>query len=187
MPRYFELEDDLYHPGRWRLRNPLDEKGERINPWQFFKGSPLTLEGRVRFPVNPDGMALDFSLAGVSIPVVHARFVQLFERLGIQDVQFIPVQVEGHSGPFFILNTLRTIRCIDDARCEEVQYWKPEDGQPEKVGRYRVVSGLRIDPTKVGDARIFRTWGFSLGLIISEDLKRALEEEKLTGTRFVEV
>jgi uncharacterized protein DUF1629 len=187
MPRYFELEDALYHPGRWHLRNPLDEQGLRINPWQFFKGKPITLEGMIRFPVKPDGVALDFSLAGVSIPVVHVRFVQLFERLGVQDVQFIPVQVEGHDGPFFILNTLRTIRCIDDARCVEVQYWKPEDGQPEKVGQYRVVSGLRIDPSKVEDARIFRTWGFSLGLIVSEDIKQALEAEKLTGTRFVEV
>jgi hypothetical protein len=187
MPRYFELEDDLYHPGRWHLRSPLDEQGERINPWQFFKGRQLALQGLVRLPVKPNGVALDFSWAGVSIPVVHGRFVQLFERLGVQDVQFILVEVEGHVGPFFILNTLCTIRCIDDARCEEVHYWKPEDGQPEKVGRYRVVTGLRIDPTKVGDARIFRTWGWSQGLIVSEDLKQALEAEHITGTRFVEV
>ncbi|MFL5357374.1 imm11 family protein [Archangium sp.] len=187
MSKYYELEDDRYHPGRWHLRSPVDENGQGINPWQFFKGRRLDLQVSIRFPVRPDGVELDFSWAAFSIPVVHARFVQLFERLGVQDVQFIPVQVEGHAGPFFILNTLRTIRCIDDARCAEVQYWKPEDGQPEKVGRYRVVSGLRIDPSKVGDARIFRTWGFFLGLILSEDLKQALEAERFTGTRFVEV
>lgn len=173
--------------GRWHLRHPIDEHGQKVNPWQFTHGRRIERQGTLRFPVRPDGLALDFTVDAFATPVVHARFVQLFERLGIQDVQFIPVQVEGHAGPFFILNTLRTIRCIDDARCAEVQYWKPEDGQPEKVGRYRVVSGLRIDPSKVGDARIFRTWGFSLGLIISEGLKQALEAERLTGTRFVEV
>ncbi|WP_369945114.1 imm11 family protein [Vitiosangium sp. GDMCC 1.1324] len=140
-----------------------------------------------RFPLDVSGHELDFCWAAFAIPVVHGRFVRLFERLGVQDVQFIPVQVEGHAGSFFILNTLRTIRCIDDARCEEALYWQPEDGQPEKVGRYRSVAGMRIDPSKVGDARIFRTWGWSLGLIISEDLKQAMEAEGLTGARFVEV
>ncbi|ATB40027.1 hypothetical protein CYFUS_005475 [Cystobacter fuscus] len=187
MPRYFELEDDMRIEGRWHLRHPLDEHGQKINPWRFTKSQWLEPQGTIRFPVKPDGLTLDFTVDAFGTPVVHGRMVQLFERLGIQEVQFLPAQIEGHMGPFFILNTLRTIRCIDDARCEEVQYWKPEDGQPEKVGRYRVVAGMRIDPLKVGDARIFRTWGFSLGLIISEDLKQAMEAEGLTGTRFVEV
>jgi hypothetical protein len=102
-------------------------------------------------------------------------------------VQFIPVQVEGHTGPYFILNALRIIRCIDDARCIEVQYWRPEDEQPEKVGEYRSVAGLRIDPSKVGDVPIFRTWGWRIALIISEDIKQAIESEGLSGTRLVEV
>lgn len=185
--RYYELDDDRYHPGRWHLRSPVDEHGQKINPWQFDAGQWLAPQGTIRFPVRPDGVELDFSWAAFSILVVTRRFVRLFERLGIQEVQFLPVQVENHAGPYFILNTLRTVRCIDEARCAEVRHYKPEDGQPEKVGEYKDVRGLRIDPTKVGDARIFRPWGWSLALIVSEDLKQALEHEGLTGTRFVEV
>nr|WP_309887924.1 DUF1629 domain-containing protein [Archangium sp.] len=137
--------------------------------------------------MRPDGVALDFSWAAFNIPVVSSRFVQLFERMGLQETQFLPVQVENHPGPWSILNTLSTIRCIDDARCEEVQYWRPEDGQPEKVGQYQSVAGLRIDPTKVEGARIFRPWGWSIALLVSEDVKDALEREGLTGPRFTEV
>jgi hypothetical protein len=137
--------------------------------------------------VRPDGVELDFSWAAFSIVVVTRRFVQLFERLGIQEVQFLPVQVDNHAGPYFILNTLRTLRCIDDARCAEVRHYRPEDGEPEKVGEYKDVRGLRIDPTKVGDARIFRPWGWQMALIVSEGLKQALEREGLTGTKFTEV
>ncbi|MFE8604777.1 imm11 family protein [Archangium violaceum] len=187
MSGFHELRDVVYHPGRWHLSSPRDAQGQRIDPWQFFKGRWLELQGIIRFPVKPDGVELDFCWAAVSIPVVHGRFVQLFERLGVQDVQFIPVEVEGHAGPFFILNTLRTLRCIDDARCEEVQYFKPEDEQPEKVGEYKYIAGLRIDPTRVGDARLFRPWGWTGSLIVSEELKQALEAERITGTRFVEV
>ncbi|HZH74559.1 MAG TPA: DUF1629 domain-containing protein [Archangium sp.] len=137
--------------------------------------------------MRPDGVELDFSLAGVSIPVVSSRFVQVVERLGLQEAQFLPVQVDDHPGPWFILNTLRTLRCIDDARCEEVQYWRPEDGQLEKVGQYRSIMGLRIDPKKVEGVRIFRPWGWSIALLVSEDVKEALEREGLTGLRFTEV
>jgi uncharacterized protein DUF1629 len=186
MPKYYELEDDRYHPGRWHMRSPVDEHGQKINPWQFFKGRRIDLQGTIRFPVRPDGVELDFSWAAFSIPVVNSRFVQLCERLGIQEVQFLPVQVEGHAGPYFILNTLRILRCIDEARSEEVRHWKPEDGQPEKVGEYRDIAGVRIDPTKVEGARIFRPWGWPLALIISEDIKEALEREGLTGTKFTE-
>ncbi|WP_409014753.1 imm11 family protein [Archangium sp.] len=165
----------------------MDEHGQKINPWQFDAGRWLEPQGVIRFPVRPDGVALDFSWAAFNIPVVSSRFVQLFERMGLQETQFLPVQVENHPGPWSILNTLSTIRCIDDARCEEVQYWRPEDGQPEKVGQYQSVAGLRIDPTKVEGARIFRPWGWSIALLVSEDVKDALEREGLTGPRFTEV
>jgi hypothetical protein len=68
-----------------------------------------------------------------------------------------------------------------------VHYWRHEDNRPDKLGEYRAVYGMRIDPSKVGDARIFRPWGWRVALIISEDIKQAIESAGLTGTRFVEV
>ncbi|WP_395835850.1 imm11 family protein [Archangium violaceum] len=187
MSRFYDLTDDMRAPGRWHLRHPLDEHGLKIDPWQFTEGRRLGPQGTIRFPVKPDGVELEFTQGAFSIPVVHSRVVQLFERMGIQDVQFIPAHVNGHSGPWFILNSLRVIHCIDEPRCREVQHFMPEDGQPEKVGQYRVVSGMRINPTKAGDAHIFRPWGWTMALIVSEDLKQALEREPITGTRFTEV
>jgi hypothetical protein len=186
MRRFYDLTDDMRQPDRWHVRRPVDGHGQKIDPWQFTEGRWLDIPEPLRLPVKPDGRELEFTLASFSIPVVHGRFVQLFERLGIPDVQFLPVQVEGHPGPWFVLNALRIIPCIDDARCEEVRYFLPEDNQPEKVGQYRVVAGLRIDPTKAGDARIFRPWGWTMALVVSEDLKLALEREGLTGPRFTE-
>jgi hypothetical protein len=187
MPRYYELVDDRRTHTRWHLRSPVDEQGQPIDPWKFFEGKRLEPQEEIRFPVKPLGQTLDFTWASFSIPVVHDRLVRLFQHLGVPDVQFIPVQVEAHAGPYFILNALRIIRCIDDAQCTETQYWKPEDGQPEKVGQYRSVVGMRIDSAKVGDARIFRTWGWDIALVISEDIKQAIESAGISGTRFVEV
>ena len=187
MPGYYDLTDDMRIPKRWHLRSPLDERGQAIAPWLFRKGQWCEPQGTIRFPVKPEGLALDFTLASSAIPVVHGRVVQLMERLGIQEVQFLPAQVEGHGEPYFVLNALRVIRCIDDTRCEEVRYWRPEDNRPDKEGEYKVVAGMRIDPTRVGDARLFRPWGWTVALIVSEELKQAMEKECISGVKFVQV
>jgi len=98
--------------------------------------------------------------------------------------QPIPVDLPGQSEQFSILVAKRLVRCIDDKASDEVEYWLPEDGRPEKVGTYRKVSGMRIDPARVGEAKVFRTWGWSIALIVSEDIKDALERLGATGTRF---
>ncbi|AKJ08475.1 Hypothetical protein AA314_10101 [Archangium gephyra] len=163
------------------------EKRELFDTYRFLEGRVLEIERPIRLEVKPIGVALDFSQA-MGIPVVNRRVVSLFERLRIQkEVQFIPVEVEGQTEPWFILNALQLIRCIDDARCEEVLYWLPEDNRPDKLGQYRNVAGLKVDPEKIGDAHIFRPWGWKVVLIVSEHVKSAMEAEGITGTRFIEV
>jgi hypothetical protein len=185
-PRYFELWDDMRFPGRWVLhQKDVDDHGRRVDPWQFKKGTTLHLEGRPVLGIAHPGVPLDFSLTEIATPVVTGRVVSLFEHLGLeQAVQFIPAQVEGQAGSYFILNVLQLIRCIDDARCEEVLYWKPEDGEPDRIGTYRNVSGLKVDPARTGDASIFRPWGWTGAIIVTERIKRAMEREAITGTRF---
>jgi hypothetical protein len=187
--RYFDVWPDMRIPGRWHVKSPLvDELGHEVDLWEFREGKRLSLESRPILPLARPGHALDFSQTGFSIPVVSDRFVALFQRLGLKDeVQFIEARVQGHAEFYSILNTLRIIRCIDDARCEEVLYWLPEDERPDKIGQYRNVRGLKVDPAKVGDANIFRPWGWTGALIVSERVKLAMEGEGLTGPRFTEV
>ena len=187
--RYFELFDDVYIPGRWELGDPTDENDREVtNPWMFRKGEPVRVEGRLKVPLSRPGKPLDFAMTGVGVtPVVHARVAALLAKLAPGDVQLFPVTVGSESEPYLLVNVTRTVRCIDDEASEEVRYWRPEDGRPDKVGKYRAVSGMRIDPTKVGDAKVFRTWGWSIALIVSEDIKEALERAGVTGVKFTEV
>ncbi len=187
--RYFELFDDVNVPGRWELNDPTDQSGREVeNPWMFRKGEPVQFEERLKVPLTRPGRPLDFSMAGVGVtPVIHAKVAAILTQLAPADVQLLPVDVAAQSEPYFIANVTRVVRCIDDEASEEVRYWKPGDGRPEKVGKYRAVSGMRIDPTKVGDAKVFRTWGWTIALIVSEDIKEALERAGITGVKFKEV
>ncbi len=186
--RYFELLDDMSIQGRWLLGTPTDAHGQKVDdPWMFYRGQQLPDMGRLRLPINVPGTALDFSRAAFAAPVVHPRVAAVFSGLAPEEVQTLPVEIEGQSEPFSILVATKLIRCIDDKASRHVEFWQPEDGRPEKVGKYRNVRGMRIDPSRVSDAKVFRPWGWSIALLVREDIKEALERMGATGPEFEEV
>lgn len=186
--RYFELEQDMYVPWRWYPDCPVDEEGQEADPWMFRHGEPVVVTTRLRVPLYRPGRALDFSMTTLgATPLLHPSVASVFAELAPNDVQLFPVEVEGQPETYFLLNATRLVKCIDDKACAYVDYWQPEDGRPEKVGTYHNVRDLRIDKSKVGDAKVFRTWGWTIALIVSEDLKDALERTGATGMKFTEV
>ncbi|WP_141324962.1 DUF1629 domain-containing protein [Myxococcus sp. AB025B] len=186
--RYFRLSESV-QAGNWYLGDPVDAQGQEVEDiWEFTEGRPVQVKGRLTLPIIETGRRLDFNAAGAGVtPVVHVRVATLFAELAPDDVQLIPVDIPGCPEQYVMLVATKLVRCIDDKASKEVQYWMPEDERPEKVGHYRGVIDLRIDRAKVGNAKVFRTWGWSVALIVSEDIKAALAAAKITGARFEEV
>jgi hypothetical protein len=186
--RYFDLADDVYLSGRWELGKLIDPRdNQEVWPWLLKRGEPTHFLETPQGPVRSPGRPLDFSHAAFGIPIVHARAASIFSERAPGDVQLIPVNIPGHSEPYFIVNVIRVVKCIDDRASGAVAYWTEEDGLPEKTGTYSSVSGMRIDPAKVGNARVFRTWGWHVALIVSEEIKEALEHAGISGVVFTEV
>jgi hypothetical protein len=184
--RFFKLFDDVCIPRRWHLDTPIDRQGHKVHDWDFKRGTPVHLEGRLKIPIEIAGRPLDFSEAGIRIPVVHVKVASMLSERAPGDVQLIPADIEGQPEQYLVLVATRLIRCIDE-KASEVSFWTPEHGVPEKVGQYMGVDRLRIDKVKVGNAKVFRPEGWGVVLIISEEIKNALERMGATGTRFEEV
>jgi hypothetical protein len=186
--RYYDLKDDMSIRGRWLLGTPTDVQGREVDdPWMFYRGERLPDLGPLKLPITVPGRALDFSRAAFAAPVVHARVASVLSELAPEEVQALPVKIEGQPEPFFILVATQLIQCIDERASRHVRKWTPEDGRPEKLGKYRDVRGMRIDPSKAGDAKIFRPQGWAIVLIVRDDIKDALEGMGATGTTFEEV
>ncbi|NMO20514.1 hypothetical protein HPC49_40155 [Pyxidicoccus fallax] len=185
--RYFELLDDVYRTDRWELGKLVTAEGEIVVPGDLMDGVPFQPIGGLRVSIKIPGPPMDFSHAAFSVPIVNARVASILTELATQDVQLIPVDIDNQPGRHFVLNALHVLKCIDDEASTEVQYWTEEDGLPEKVGQYCSVHGMRLDVSKVGEARVFRPWGWSSSLIVAEDIKEALEGAGITGTRFIDV
>src|ERR1041384_3118796 len=166
--RFFKLADDVYVPRRWHLGTPVDSLGAKLNDWDFKRGRPVPIEGRLKVPIKIAGRALDFSEAGLRVPVVHSRVGSMLAEHASNDVQLIPADIEGQPDQYFVLVATRLIRCIDEA-ASKVQFWRPEDGSPEKVGQYWAIDDMRIDKDQAGNAKVFRPEGWETSLIISGD------------------
>ena len=184
--RFFKLTDDMDVPRRWLLGTPVDSQNRKVSDWDFKKGKPVQVEGPLKIPIKLKGRPLDYSWAGVMIPVFHVKVTSIFSERAPSDVQLIPADIEGQPEPYFVLVATRLIRCIDET-ASRVRFWKPEHGVPEKVGHYIGMDRLRIDKTQVGNAKVFRPEGWPVALLLSEDIKDALEQMGATGTRFEEV
>lgn len=184
--RFFQLHDDVSVPHRWHLDTPVDSKGREVNDWSFKMGKPSRIKGRLRIPVEIAGRPLDFSEAGLMVPVVHVKVASVMGELAPNDVQFIPADIEDQPDQYLILVATRLIQCIDE-NASKVQFWRPEDGLPDMVGQYYAVDNLHIDKARVGEARVFRPEGWEVALIVSGGIKEAMERMGATGAKFEEV
>src|SRR4051812_19804703 len=103
LKRFFELADDVNVPHRWHLAMPRDSQGLKVDDGQFRLGFPVLLKERLRIPIEIAGTPLDYTEAGIMIPVVHVRVASMFAEQAPDDVQLIPVDVEGHPDQYLIL------------------------------------------------------------------------------------
>ncbi len=154
----------------------------------FGEGRPLPDPGPIKARVRNQGVRRTFMFAGVErVPIVSKAVANVFRTLAPDDVQLFSITVEGESEPFFIVNVLKNIDCIDEASCEEVHPYDQDDPYPQRRGAYRWIYGLRIDPTKTEGARVFRPKKFTTAFIVSDEIKDALERVGSLGVSFERV
>ncbi|WP_225410185.1 imm11 family protein [Stigmatella hybrida] len=184
--RFFSLCDAVDIPHRWRLDDPVDSQNRQLDDWSFKSGIPVSIKGPLRIPIEQAGRPLDFSETNLGIPVVDVRVASIFQELALHDVQLIPSQIEGYPDQYLVLVATRLIPCIDE-RVSQIRLWTHEDGVPHKLGQYKSVRNMRIDPVRAGDAKVFRPAGWEGVLVVSVEIKNALEQREFTGLSFEEV
>ncbi|SEU33504.1 hypothetical protein [Stigmatella erecta] len=101
--RFFRLADDVMLPNRWHLAMPRNPQGVKVDDDEFWRGTPVHIKGRLRTPIEIEGKPLDYTETGLNIPVVHVRAASLFMALAPDDMQLLPVDVEGQPDQYLIL------------------------------------------------------------------------------------
>ncbi|MGA3846864.1 imm11 family protein [Ralstonia nicotianae] len=183
--QFFDIGFDYNDSTRWYLGQPATPEGE-VLPGAFRKGllwmdpRPMTVQ------VLQCGVPASFNHSGHAEYIVAVELMdRLREMVPPSVIQGIPITVHGYPAKFEVLNSLDIVDCVDEEH-SEFSRWTAEDGQPNKIGNYRM-SLLRIDPERAKGHDLFRVKGWTIALICSERVKQCLEDADVTGIRFTPV
>ncbi len=151
----------------------------------FVEGRRVAEPGPLKTKPFHAGEERTFSVANADrLPIAKEQVAHIFRELAPDDVQLFPVEIEGTTERYYIVNATRRFECIDEVNCREVQKYPSDGAMPERTGEYRAISGLRIDTAKVEGARVFRPMGWEVALIVSKEVKEAIERIGNTGVFF---
>jgi hypothetical protein len=198
--KYYELEDDLDMEGRWYLDGVSDKVGKRFDSRVFTYGKPIEVGPPLRISLDDKdeiaeivqplkvslrrkGKRMDFTYADFDMPVVTTKIGELLGEIAGTEIQRIPVHVGFHNDEYEIINIISCISCIDTKR-SEIEWWTEEDERPDKTGKPRMITELVIDPESARNSHIFRPNGWEVIVIVSDVIKVAFEEAKVTGVKF---
>jgi hypothetical protein len=182
--RYYGLADDVHILKRWHL-GECRQNGAIISS-ALWNGVRLDSTKGVTVDCSRSGRALDFCTTSFNVPVVTTSLGTAMSRVAASDLQRIDVDIDNQTG-FEVLNALRIARCLDEARSVFTK-WTKRDHRADLVGQYREVLALRVRPDDVPPgAHVFRVWGWTVPLVVSEAVRHVMETHGCLGARFEDV
>jgi hypothetical protein len=177
------LADHQRYPDAWFLDEPQTGDREEIDARAFTQGFRYTDTSPAVVPVAKPGPPLQFNFAAFDMPVVSTAVAEVVSKLARQDIELFPVAVPQARESYHILNALCRIDCLDEARSEFTR-WQKDDHRNDLIGKYRMISTIRIDVSRTTGHPIFRLADWPIALLVSASLKAALEELPNLGAIF---
>jgi len=145
---YFILQQDPRVPNQPAiLRSP-----KQFEPADWIDGTPLpTPAGPLRFQLQPRSERYRGCIIGGLVTLFHRVLIDELSRLGIDNFQHFPVELETPEGeietPYSLINVLGLVAAVDQ---EHSTIERKEDGRIAQLGSFT------IDPAKAQGARMFR-------------------------------
>lgn len=198
---YFELLDDLELKDRWHLCRIFDATDAELDSRDFQYGIPLAINEPLRvhlwnsdriievkqpmkLTLSKNGLPLDFTFTDSDMPVVTTEVANILWRIASNDIQRFPIELDGISSQFEIINVSSRINCIDTIK-SEIQWWEVgNDIRPDLASTPEMITKLVIDPTLTQGSQIFRLQGWGVKIIISTAVKNAFEEMCVSGVKY---
>jgi hypothetical protein len=150
----------------WFLGEPLGPDGSEIDARRFTESEPFgPVAQPLVLPIAQAGRAARLTFAAFDMPVVDKALAESFALAAGDDIELVPAVAEDGT-ELMIANVLQRVDCLDESRTVGDK-WTERDGRPDKVGEYRTIVRLFIDPSRA-DHEIFRVSGWEVALVVSD-------------------
>lgn len=163
---------ELYGTDRYQV-----EKGVLINDW----------DERVSFYYNPmlGNKFSDYLANDLAWFIVSPKFKKVLQDCKIEGVQYFPVNVINDTNgsiaeKFYLVNICNLVDAIDLEHSKYSEF---------SVDNKKVISVKKyaLNKDKLGKEQIFRLKGSSFAIFVSENIKKAIGKNKITGCDFLEI
>jgi hypothetical protein len=171
--------------GRWFLGEPRTAEQELLDARDFVRGVRYSGRKPTYVPIEREGSLLAFNFAAFDMPVVSTLVAETIREMARDSVEFFPVTVGADKTEFFIINVLERVPLDENA--SRILRWTESDGRPEKVGRYRMVTELRVEAQRAFECHIARVSGWEIALIVSTALRSRLDMIPDVGLAYTDV
>ncbi len=198
--KFYKLSFDIENwPDMWTLGEPIAADGTPVIASLVPIVGPYIGPSLASIPVNEKfpGKPVDFTFGPFGLIVVKSWIGALIENMGGR-IQRIPVQIDsGVEDIHEVLISLSAPRGVLDMNdVWESEFHTSSDTRvdirygglaPRQRGMLYRVYPLRIAAAKAKGQEFFRPWEYTSALIVSENLKNALQREGVTGVKFTQV
>lgn len=186
MARYFRLLVDPEGPVPWNVGPGDQPSGQSVDPRRFTCCESFgPIDEPIHLVVKSQGDDVDFHFGSFDMPVLERQLGERMAAFAVGQLELVPALVEGSSKEVVIANALASVDCLDEARTVG-EKWLADAGRPDKLGQYRTIVHLRVDPARI-DADIFRVQGWKVALVVSDRLANETGLSGMPGIRLLEV
>jgi len=182
MNKFYRMLVDPKATARWYLKAPLDQHGLEVDARLFTRGMPIGSTSVLSIPLRRHGREVDINFADFDMLVMSRRVVDEITSDFDLEIQRIPAEINGEVN-YEIINPLASISCIDEAESEYLK-WTENDGRPEKIGQFRMITQLKVRTDLAIESHLFRVTEWPIALLVSEALKESIESHNASGVTF---
>ena len=162
---YYILQQDLRIPDQPSvMRCP-----ENLDPLDWIDGKIMTDPGSLRLSLSPRSGEFRGEIIGGLVTLFHRDFIKELTRLGIDNIQHFPVELEAPDGmierAYSLINIVGLIEAVNE---------KESIIKPRATGGRGQLYSFKIDPAKAMGQRLFRIVEAPTLIIIDEALRESL-------------
>jgi hypothetical protein len=169
----------------WFLGQPVSYSGEAIDPRRFTACQRFgPVDQPLRLPIQRTGRAARLTFGSFDMPIVDRALGAAFSATAGDDVELVPA-ITKDGTQLSIANVLSCLDCIDESKTVG-EKWAESHGRPDRVGRYRTILHLFVDPRRANH-EIFRVAGWKIALVVSDNFAHATGLAAIEGIRLLPV